>query len=497
MNVALGPNAHRTLLAVVAAVVACAFAAAWDQRRDAEEALAHLADDQVVVARSLANELSAHLEVQRREAERLVSDVRTPLPPGAVRRRADAVPTAVDTRHLRVSAAAKGAVVDLVVPVGSLVNMTSFTRAGAEAVVLLLPDDSSFQTVDGRRIPGAPLVHALAQGSSTELSPEQATTLGLPPRIAVAGLASLDVADLGRIVLGYVVSAERLRERQERAQLRLLVGFLGCSGLILSFGLLAFRRQLRAVGLAHDLDVLAREHEHERHLQRVTRAATLGTFAMGIAHELTTPMNVLRRCAEQLLSKAPVDERATLRKLVEQVDDILGVIDGFRRLARGDAPSTISAPVSTVVADAIALVRHRFNGAGVSLVTAASPANVMIACDVRLIEHALVNLLLNACSACEAGGVVVVSIAVVDGDVEVAVTDDGRGIDADDVARVTDPFFTTKGSSGGDGLGLAIATEIVRAHRGRIRLAPHAPRGTVATIVLPAEAEATRATERT
>jgi polar amino acid transport system substrate-binding protein len=108
-----------------------------------------------------------------------------------------------------------------------------------------------------------------------------------------------------------------------------------------------------------------------------------------------------------------------------------------------------------------------------------------VRCDRALLEHAIVNLLLNACEACDAGGHVELSVRSESQRVAFVVTDDGVGISPDHAARVTEPFFTTKLEGGGSGLGLAIAAEIAKSHRGELAIGPNAPRGTRASITIP------------
>jgi len=110
--------------------------------------------------------------------------------------------------------------------------------------------------------------------------------------------------------------------------------------------------------------------------------------------------------------------------------------------------------------------------------------------DQHLLEHALVNLLLNACDACERGGRVDIRAGIFAGQLRIEVDDDGVGISPTDAARATEPFFTTKAGNG-TGLGLAIANEIVKSHRGTLVITPRTPHGTRASIQLPLPTEQT------
>jgi len=95
-----------------------------------------------------------------------------------------------------------------------------------------------------------------------------------------------------------------------------------------------------------------------------------------------------------------------------------------------------------------------------------------------------VNLLLNACEACDAGAHVDVSVRRSDDRIAFVVEDDGAGIDDEAVLRATEPFFTTKPE--GTGLGLAITKEIVDHHGGTLVLKARPSGGTQAIVEIPA-----------
>jgi signal transduction histidine kinase len=78
--------------------------------------------------------------------------------------------------------------------------------------------------------------------------------------------------------------------------------------------------------------------------------------------------------------------------------------------------------------------------------------------------------------------------ATADGFVELEVADSGRGIPAHDLKRIFEPFFSTKESANGTGLGLFISAQIVREHRGRIEVASEEHRGSTFSVRLPVDA---------
>jgi signal transduction histidine kinase len=222
----------------------------------------------------------------------------------------------------------------------------------------------------------------------------------------------------------------------------------------------------------------------------------MGALAMGIAHEVSTPLGVILGRAEQLLSRSNGDERSKrgAQAIAEQAERINGIVRGFLALARGDSPQTDHVSPRALAAVALDLVAHRFARANVALSAGLSENLPLVACEPRLMEQVLVNLLLNACDACEPGGHVELRVSMEAARIEFVVTDDGTGISADAAARIMDPFFTTKPFGAGSGLGLAIANELVKHHRGTLTVAPRRDqRGTRACVDLPIAPESTHA----
>jgi signal transduction histidine kinase len=208
-----------------------------------------------------------------------------------------------------------------------------------------------------------------------------------------------------------------------------------------------------------------------------------------VAHEISTPLGIIAGRAEQLIPRVATDERSSsgVRVILEQIDRIHRVIRGLLGLARGDRPTAEPVDSGVLVREAVSLVEHRFEKAGVQLATEVSSQLPVIHGDPRLLEHAVVNLLLNACDACAIGGMVKVAALADDSSrgVTITVVDDGPGISHADAGRVLEPFFSTKASGKGTGIGLAIVQEIVASHRGSLSLESVVPHGTRAVIHLP------------
>ena len=108
-----------------------------------------------------------------------------------------------------------------------------------------------------------------------------------------------------------------------------------------------------------------------------------------------------------------------------------------------------------------------------------------VVCYPGRLNQALLSLLLNACEAIEGEGRIEVATEVDDERVSISVRDSGVGIPPEDLEKIFEPGFTTKGVGVGTGLGLSICYQVMQDHGGEIRLESELGKGTKATCLLP------------
>jgi two-component system OmpR family sensor kinase len=253
--------------------------------------------------------------------------------------------------------------------------------------------------------------------------------------------------------------------------------------------------ELAAVGAA--IDTMAAELSRHRTLERA--------FLMSISHDLRTPLTSIRGYAEAVAEGTADDEesrrRAALiieaeaRRLERLVADLL-------ELARLDARefSLHLGPVDVaeVARHAALALEPAARDAGVQLVVAGEPTPVMAMADAERLAQVVANLVENALKYAARTVEVTARPAVFPVDApgaapgsgaEIAVADDGPGIDPDDLPRVFERLYTSRRQPGrkvGTGLGLAIVRELVTAMGGRVDVAPTAEGGTRFVVALPA-----------
>ncbi len=215
------------------------------------------------------------------------------------------------------------------------------------------------------------------------------------------------------------------------------------------------------------------------------KLTSLGEMAGGLAHEINSPLNIIQARAADLQEVAETTDRlesAVVLKATESIlrtsQRIMGVVRGLRVFARDgrtDPFETIS--VQTILEDTLALCRERFAAHGIPLTVSAAAGDLTVECQRVQISQVLLNLLNNAFDAVQLLPQKWVRIEVSgEGEnIQISITDSGRGIPAEIAEKAMRPFFTTKPVGKGTGLGLSISRGIAEAHRGQLRINSRGP----------------------
>ena len=227
------------------------------------------------------------------------------------------------------------------------------------------------------------------------------------------------------------------------------------------------------VGTIVILEDVTRRVELEEQLQISEKMASIGLLAAGVAHEVNTPLTGISSFTQMLLEGAdPEDPRTRLLEKIErQTFRAAKIVNGLLNLSRTPAATgTDVAPVdlNTVINDVLSLLEHQFELQRVKVRRELSDGPVVVAGQEHKLQQVFLNLFLNAKDAMPKGGWLSVSTSVKDEKVMVELADTGSGIPSECLARIYDPFFTTKSIGQGTGLGLSITYGIVREHQGSI-----------------------------
>jgi two-component system phosphate regulon sensor histidine kinase PhoR len=265
---------------------------------------------------------------------------------------------------------------------------------------------------------------------------------------------------------------------------------LGLGGLTVQL----FSEPLRNVrDEAAGLLVVINDVTHLRRLESIR-----SDFAANVSHELRTPITNIRGYVETL-QDVGVDDRQQSAKFLDIIkrntDRLASIVEDLLALARLEAPNIKATLEKT------ATPMHRITDAVISqfdpaarekriVITSSVPRDLSAEVNAHLIEQAVGNLLSNAIKYSATGTSVTVSATAVDHEVEIAVADQGPGIEAEHLPRLFERFYRVdKARSremGGTGLGLAIAKHIALVHGGRIGVESEVGKGSVFRIIVPA-----------
>ena len=226
-------------------------------------------------------------------------------------------------------------------------------------------------------------------------------------------------------------------------------------------------------------------------LERTNRLAAWADMARQVAHDIKNPLTPIQLNAEHL-RRVHLDQGKPLGNVIDEcVGNILGQVRLLRQISSefsSFATSPEPRPVDTNLAELVEEVVEPYR-AGLAGRVADRDARARRSCrtssiDRMLIGRALTNIIENALHAMPGGGTLTIDAALApDRKVQLRVTDTGIGMDADAIAKIFEPYFSTKAI--GTGLGLTIAKRNVEANQGTIAVTSEKGRGTSVTMTLP------------
>ena len=221
------------------------------------------------------------------------------------------------------------------------------------------------------------------------------------------------------------------------------------------------------------LEDVTRRVELEEQLQISEKMASIGLLAAGVAHEVNTPLTGISSFTQMLLEGADPEDPKTrlLEKIERQTFRAARIVNGLLSLSRPpSAPGRdlTAVDINVVLNDVLSLLEHQFQLQHVRVRRDLSTAAVPVVGSEQKLQQVFLNLFLNAKDAMPKGGWLSVVTGLKEGKAVVEVADTGSGIPSEHLARIYDPFFTTKSIGRGTGLGLSISYGIVREHHGSI-----------------------------
>lgn len=236
--------------------------------------------------------------------------------------------------------------------------------------------------------------------------------------------------------------------------------------------------------------ILLRDLREVRDLQervrRSERLASLGRLAAGIAHEIRNPLSSIRGFAQFFGNRfRGREEEGYAAVMVKEVDRLNRVISELLDFARPKKPHREPQDLKNLWENALVLLEVEFKKKKIEIEKNYEPNLPLVMADRDQISQAFLNLLINSIESMDADGKIRLFLRKGDraGTMEVIIEDTGRGIPAEDIEKIFEPFFSTKRK--GTGLGLAIVHQIVESHDGEIKVKSTEGKGTTFCITLP------------
>ncbi len=284
------------------------------------------------------------------------------------------------------------------------------------------------------------------------------------------------------------------------------------AGLLFGFGLMAGAALVHQVGrqlhrdsarlsqAAHEVEALERANDElieanrrmldeQSKVVRAENLASVGLLAAGVAHEINNPLTGVQNCL--MLARRPEVTEERRERYYAAIDDALrrigitvGALLDYARARTALALAPLDA--HALLWRCVPLLESALKAANVELELQLRPGEAVLLGDAPRLAQASLNLLLNAIQASPRGGKVSVRAELREGRVGLWFEDKGKGIPAELLCRVKDPFFTTKPEGEGTGLGLTVTQGIIDEHGGELVIESEPGRGTSVALWLQA-----------
>ena len=249
--------------------------------------------------------------------------------------------------------------------------------------------------------------------------------------------------------------------------------------------------------------------ETQSQLIQSEKMAALGNLVAGIAHEINTPVGAINSMHDTLVravqkltasleSSKALSEDRSLQPTLKVISDanrvistgterVMEIVRGLRSFARLDEAEMKEVDIHRGIDDTLPLIHHDLKDR-IKVVKDYGEIPTIVCFPSRL-NQVFLNILVNAAHAIKGDGSITISTSERAGKVHVAIKDTGVGIPPENLDKIFDPGFTTKGVGVGTGLGLSICYQIVEDHRGEIQVESRVEEGTTFTVVLPTDLE--------
>ena len=231
-------------------------------------------------------------------------------------------------------------------------------------------------------------------------------------------------------------------------------------------------RDCESIGRLIVFDDVTDRVQLEMQLAQSEKLSSVGLLAAGVAHEVNTPLAVISTQA-QMLAKylRPGDKHSRiLEKIISQTFRASQIVNSLLNFSRTQGSSFAALEINQTIRETLLLLEHQFQMAGITVESHLGPDLPPISGNSDKLQQVFLNLFLNAKDAMPEGGQLRIATWTENSSLRIEISDTGTGIPPEHLKRIYDPFFTTKSTGRGTGLGLAVSYGIIQEHSGKIQV---------------------------
>ncbi|WP_051254055.1 sensor histidine kinase [Arenibacter latericius] len=225
----------------------------------------------------------------------------------------------------------------------------------------------------------------------------------------------------------------------------------------------------------------------KRKMEHADRLSILGEITAGMAHELNTPLANILGFSELLKTRIKNDQQATrdLEKIINSAIFSREVVKKLMFFACEMPQQMEVADIVPIISDAFNLMQPSLKGKKIEGKLTFSKEAILLKVDAIQLTQVIFNLMLNAIYFAPLKSTISIKITDKEKSVEIKVKDQGPGIDSKISNKIFQPFFSTKPTGEGAGLGLSVVHGIIKSHKGFIKYLPNKPKGAIFVIQFP------------
>lgn len=233
--------------------------------------------------------------------------------------------------------------------------------------------------------------------------------------------------------------------------------------------------------------------EMERRLEKAERLSSLGQLAAGVAHEIRNPLNAISMATQRLkrdfvpADSGKADDFQNLSGVIrDEIKRLNGIIEEFLTFSKSRRLELSNFSVVEVLQKIVSLIREEASARGITIETKWRQIPAIIPMDINKLQQSFLNLIKNAMESIPEKGKITITVDDEGKNyIVVSIADTGCGMTIEEMERIFSPEYTTKEK--GLGLGIPLASEIIRGHGGEIRVISRKGEGTTFEVVLPRE----------